>query len=139
MEKWETERKMSIQRQEEAVRQGAPDDPTPELEEPWRPIIIGNPSGKTRRMSILELGHLSRWSEIRRKNKLINEMSYEARHPNLATLEDVRKEIRDKNLGSLHRGGSRRSHRSRRSQLSQGSEEPEAHAGGGLGERSKST
>ena len=139
MEKWETERKMSIQRQEEAVRQGAPDDRTPELEEPWRPIIIGNPSGKTRRMSILELGHLSRWSEIRRKNKLINEMSYEARHPNLATLEDVRKEIRDKNLGSLHRGGSRRSQRSRRSQLSQGSEEPEAHAGGGLGERSKSS
>jgi hypothetical protein len=103
MEKWERERKMSIQRQEEAVRQGAVDDPTPELEEPWRPIIIGNPSGKTRRMSILELGHLSRWSEIRRKNRLVDEMSPEARHPNLAILEDVRKEIRDKNSGSLHR------------------------------------
>lgn len=125
MEKWERERKMSVQRQEEAVRQGAPDDPRPEIEEPWRPVIIGNPSGKTRRMSILELGHLSRWSEIRRKNRLVDEMSREARHPNLATLEDVRKEIRDKNLGSLRRGESRTSQRSRQSKLSQGNEEPE--------------
>ncbi|KAI9877618.1 MAG: hypothetical protein M1830_003296 [Pleopsidium flavum] len=39
-------------------------------EEPWRPVIIGNPSGRTRRMSLLELGKQSRWSEIRRKNKL---------------------------------------------------------------------
>jgi hypothetical protein len=113
MAKWERECKLSIQRQEEAVRQGAVDDPTPELEEPWRPIIIGNPSGKTRRMSVLELGHLSRWSEIRRKNRLVNEMSPEARHPNLAILEDVRKEIRDKYLGSLHRGLSRRRQRSK--------------------------
>jgi hypothetical protein len=135
MEKWERERNMSVQRQEEVVRQGAIDDPALELEEPWRPIIIGNPSGKTRRMSILELGHLSRWSEIRRKNRLVDEMSREARHPNLATLEDVRKEIRDKSLGNLHRGGSLRSHRSK---LSQGSEEPETDAEIDLGERSKS-
>lgn len=39
-------------------------------EEAWRPVIIGNPSGRTRRMSLLELGTQSRWSEIRRKNKL---------------------------------------------------------------------
>jgi len=39
-------------------------------EEPWRPVIIGNPSGRMRRMSLLELGKQSRWSEIRRKNKL---------------------------------------------------------------------
>jgi len=36
----------------------------------WKPVIIGHPSGSTRRMSILELGNLSRWSEIRRRNKL---------------------------------------------------------------------
>lgn len=36
----------------------------------WRPIIIGNPSGTTRRMSLLEFGRLSRWSEIRRWNRL---------------------------------------------------------------------
>ncbi len=136
IEKWERERKMSVQRQEEVVRQGAAEDLSRELEEPWRPIIIGNPSGKTRRMSILELGNLSRWSEIRRKNKLVNEMSREARHPNLAMLEDVRKEIRGKNLGSLRRGESRMSQRSR-SQLSQGSEEPEPYAEVDLGDRSK--
>ena len=39
-------------------------------EDEWKPVIIGNPSGTTRRMSVLELGGLSRWSEIRRRNKV---------------------------------------------------------------------
>lgn len=39
-------------------------------ENEWKPIIIGRPSGTTRRMSLLELGRQSRWSEIRRRNKL---------------------------------------------------------------------
>ena len=39
-------------------------------EDEWKPIIIGNPSGTTRRMSILELGNMSRWTEIRRRNRL---------------------------------------------------------------------
>lgn len=42
-------------------------------EEDWRPIIIGNPSGTTRRMSLLEFGRLSRWSEIRRRNRLVRD------------------------------------------------------------------
>ncbi|KAL6713968.1 hypothetical protein ACLMJK_008462 [Lecanora helva] len=42
-------------------------------EDEWKPVIIGNPSGTTRRMSLLELGNLSRWSEIRRRNKLAPE------------------------------------------------------------------
>jgi len=42
-------------------------------EDEWKPVIIGNPSGTTRRISILELGELSRWSEIRRRNKLLNQ------------------------------------------------------------------
>ena len=37
----------------------------------WKPVVIGNPSGKTRRMSLLELGGLSRWTEVRKLNKLI--------------------------------------------------------------------
>jgi len=37
----------------------------------WRPVIIGNPSGKMRRVNMLEMGSLSRWTEIRRLNKLI--------------------------------------------------------------------
>ena len=39
----------------------------------WKPIIIGNPSGTTRRMSLLEFGRLSRWSEIRRRNRLVKD------------------------------------------------------------------
>ena len=43
----------------------------PGAEDPeWKPVIIGNPSGKMRRMSLLELGSLSRWTEIRKLNKL---------------------------------------------------------------------
>lgn len=37
----------------------------------WLPVIIGNPSGTTRRISLLELGRLTRWSEIRRRNRLL--------------------------------------------------------------------
>ncbi|KAF2476095.1 uncharacterized protein BDR25DRAFT_379784 [Lindgomyces ingoldianus] len=39
----------------------------------WKAVIIGNPSGKMRRMSVLELGGLSRWTEIRKLNFLIRE------------------------------------------------------------------
>lgn len=37
----------------------------------WKAVVIGNPSGKMRRMSVLELGSLSRWTEIRKLNFLI--------------------------------------------------------------------
>jgi MFS family permease len=37
----------------------------------WKAVVIGNPSGKMRRMSVLELGKLSRWTEIRKLNFLI--------------------------------------------------------------------
>lgn len=37
----------------------------------FKPVIIGNPSGKIRRMSILETGAWTRWTEIRKLNKLI--------------------------------------------------------------------
>ena len=36
----------------------------------WRPIIIGSPSGTLRKISILEAGRQSRWSEIRSRNRL---------------------------------------------------------------------
>lgn len=43
----------------------------PGAEDPdWKPVIIGNPSGKMRRMNLLELGGLSRWAEIRKLNRL---------------------------------------------------------------------
>ncbi|CAO2657877.1 Nn.00g071370.m01.CDS01 [Neocucurbitaria sp. VM-36] len=37
----------------------------------WKAVVIGNPSGKMRRMNLLELGSLSRWTEIRKLNFLI--------------------------------------------------------------------
>ena len=36
----------------------------------WKPVILGDPSGTTRKISILEAGRQSRWSEIRRRNRL---------------------------------------------------------------------
>jgi len=47
----------------------------------WRAVIIGNPSGKVRRMSILELGSLSRWTEIRRLNRLLSRSTTQALNP----------------------------------------------------------
>lgn len=43
----------------------------------WKPVVIGNPSGKMRRMSVLELGGLSRWTEIRKLNFLIRDSKQE--------------------------------------------------------------
>jgi MFS family permease len=37
----------------------------------WKAVVIGNPSGKMRRMSVLELRWLSRWTEIRKLNFLL--------------------------------------------------------------------
>ncbi|TID26331.1 hypothetical protein E2P81_ATG00806 [Venturia nashicola] len=42
-----------------------------QVDENWKAVIVGNPSGKIRRMSLLELGGYTRWTEIRRLNKLI--------------------------------------------------------------------
>lgn len=39
-------------------------------QEGWEPVILGDPSGLTRKINILETGGQSRWSEIRRKNHL---------------------------------------------------------------------
>ena len=39
-------------------------------EDEWKPVILGHPSGTTRRVSLLELGKQSRWHEIRRRNRL---------------------------------------------------------------------
>lgn len=47
----------------------------------WRAVIIGNPSGKVRRMSMLELGSLSRWTEIRRLNRLLSRSTTQALNP----------------------------------------------------------
>ncbi len=85
-------------------------------EEPWRPIILGNPHHETRRMSLLEMGGMTRFSEIRGKNKLVDENSLEAKHPNRVALMRFEQKIKEKQqeiVGharrSLSRSGSRES------------------------------
>jgi len=36
----------------------------------WEPVILGDPSGLTRKISLLDAGTQTRWSEIRRRNRL---------------------------------------------------------------------
>lgn len=52
-----------------------------ESDKSWRAVIIGNPSGKNRRMSWLEVGSLSRWTEIRRLNRLLNRSTTQGLNP----------------------------------------------------------
>ncbi|KAI9785995.1 MAG: hypothetical protein M1839_008261 [Geoglossum umbratile] len=73
-----------------------------EDEEEWEPVIIGSPSGKMRRMSVLELGGMSRWSEIRKLNKILAETGMsrwsEVRH-------SLRRRERRRDGGAERKGG----------------------------------
>ncbi|OWO98182.1 hypothetical protein B2J93_4123 [Marssonina coronariae] len=109
MEQYHNARRVSAIRKEEGVQE----------DEPWRPIIIGNPHHTTRRMCLLELGSMSRFSEIRIKNKLVDEQSLEAKHPNQAAMNNLGQKIHDKEMEvvnhvrrSLSRHSSRGSRRS---------------------------
>lgn len=73
MDKWHEVRRESIIRRR-SIADPRIANPGPLIDdEMWRPIIIGNPSNKKRRVNVLELGHLTRWTEIRKRNKLIDE------------------------------------------------------------------
>ncbi|TVY84557.1 hypothetical protein LSUE1_G000742 [Lachnellula suecica] len=113
MSRWRNARRASISRKAE----GAEDE-----DEPWRPVIIGNPTHHTRRMCLLEMGGLTRWSEIRRKNRLVDEQGLEAKHPNLVALEEARARLQEAEQRVVHnirrslsRGSSRGSRGSRNS------------------------
>jgi MFS family permease len=98
MEKWTHIRRESIRRRSVVPATGlrrwslTPGHSDPAFanplteEEMWRPVIIGNPSSKERRVNVLELGHLTRWTEIRKKNRLIDEST----HLNRAALGSAR-------------------------------------------------
>ena len=83
MEKW-----TELRREKWRSRSSAPSNRSNQNamtdEDIWRPIIIGNPSSKTRRVNILELGGLTRWTDIRKKNRLIDESTS---HINRGALE----------------------------------------------------
>ena len=66
-------KKVQVVPDEVAVAYDAAGGRQDEKDEDWRPVVIGNSSSKSRRMNVLEMGSLSRWTEIRRLNKLIKD------------------------------------------------------------------
>ena len=52
------------------TKKGSKDWTAEDEDKYWRPVVVGNPSGKVRRMNLLETGRWSRWTEIRKLNKL---------------------------------------------------------------------
>lgn len=81
---------MEARRRSAYLRGEVPDD------DDIRPTIIGNPTHITRRMCVLEMGGMTRWSEIRRKNHLVDRDGLEAAHPNLAVMRDIERRIKHK-------------------------------------------
>lgn len=74
----EMDRVVEARRKSTIRRASMPNDAQAMMEEEqaWRPVMIGNPIGKTRRMNILELGSMTRWQEIRKKNRLIDSSAH---------------------------------------------------------------
>lgn len=109
MDKWTAERRHSSERRASAIAaaktEGLRDfDDVPEEEVGWRPLIIGKPLEKTRCMNVLELGALTRWSEIRKTNQLIDQGA----HLNRQALELACNELEQRSidaLDDLQRGG----------------------------------
>jgi hypothetical protein len=111
--------RLSEARRKSTMRRASmPDDPQAVIEEEdaWRPVMIGNPISKMRRMNIFELGAMSRWQEIRKKNELIDEGSHlnrTALDHGFEALDDQLSDFRQGAQGLL-RIGSTRSRGSRR-------------------------
>ncbi|KAI1878695.1 hypothetical protein JX265_002872 [Neoarthrinium moseri] len=102
MDKWTEERRSTLRRRKSADRKDRNDVPEEKID--WRPLIIGNPLEKNRRVNILELGALTRWTEIRKRNLLIDQSA----HLNRQALDLARRELGQRGqdmLEDLHRGG----------------------------------
>ncbi|KAL3305513.1 polyamine transport protein [Colletotrichum asianum] len=83
MDRWTTARKESLKRRESIPEEKIDEKALFAEEEPWRPFIVGNPTSKTRRVNVLELGGMSRFTEIRKRNRLIDASA----HLNRAALD----------------------------------------------------
>lgn len=130
MQRWNKERRDSVHRRAssiaEAKASGQKDlSSIPEDDVGWRPLILGNPTSTHRRINVIELGSLTRWTEIRKRNRLVDAGAHA--HLNRHAMGFAREELerRGNELFDIHRGGewighivrkvSRRSLRSRRS------------------------
>ncbi|TQW03059.1 Major facilitator superfamily transporter [Cordyceps javanica] len=107
------DRVVEARRKSTIRRASMPNDPQAMIEEEqaWRPIMIGNPIGKTRRMNILELGSMTRWQEIRKKNRLIDagaHLNRGALGHGLGALDDQMSDLRrNLHIGSGKKKGKR--------------------------------
>lgn len=113
----EMDRVVEARRKSTIRRASMPNDPQAMMEEEraWRPVMIGNPIGKTRRMNIVELGCLTRWQEIRRKNKLIDAGAHQNRKAwsdGIGALDDQMSGFRQDAKDFLRRKGGKRLRRS---------------------------
>ncbi|KEY68927.1 hypothetical protein S7711_04595 [Stachybotrys chartarum IBT 7711] len=95
----EMDKIIELRRKSTERRASMPTDVQAILEEEiaWRPVMIGNPIGKSRRFNLLELGGMSRWQEIRKKNELIDKnihLNREAIDHGLEALDDQMSEFR---------------------------------------------
>ena len=75
-------------------------------EEAWKPVMLGNPVSKIRHMNILELGSLSRWQDIRRRNRLVDEgahLNRAAFDAAVGALDDHVSDFRRDAHGLLHK------------------------------------
>ncbi|KAK7403822.1 hypothetical protein QQX98_010419 [Neonectria punicea] len=124
----EMDRLTQARRKSTQRRASMPNDLRALMEEEvaWRPVMIGNPVGKNRRVNLLELGCMTRWQDIRRKNKLIDESAHlnrSALDQGLealdAALEDHMEDLRRaQGMFSMASGKGKHSHRLRRSDQS---------------------
>ncbi|KAL6892524.1 major facilitator superfamily domain-containing protein [Trichoderma longibrachiatum] len=114
----EMDRLIEARRRSTIRRASMPDDQQAVVEEEkaWRPAMLGNPIGKKRRMNVFELGSMSRWQEIRKKNKLVDEnahLNQAAWNQGLEALDDklsdMQSDVEDFfGLGSIKKRNSRR-------------------------------
>ena len=123
----EMDRLVEARRKSTIRRASMPNDPRAVMEEEmaWRPAMIGNPTSKNRRMNLLELGSLSRWQEIRRKNRLIDQgahLNRDAVEQGLEALDDQMSDLQRDAKQFLHMGGARKTDRRHPRYTDEGSE-----------------
>ncbi|KAK7755941.1 hypothetical protein SLS62_001883 [Diatrype stigma] len=116
MQRWNKERRESVDRRASVVAEakavGRKDlSSIPEEDVGWKPLILGNPTSAYRRINVIELGSLTRWTEIRKRNRLIDEGGHG--HLNRRAMGFAREELERRGnelYDDIHRGGERIGH-----------------------------
>ncbi|RYP66078.1 hypothetical protein DL771_007969 [Monosporascus sp. 5C6A] len=96
MNRWNKERRDSATRRASMIAEfkasGRKDlSSIPDDDVGWRPLVLGNPSSTHRRINMLELGSMTRWTEIRKRNHLIDQGAHA--HLNRGAVALAREEL----------------------------------------------